>query len=82
MRDLYVGLRDGALILEGQVNNDHLRGDIGTPTGKAFSVGEMQRLAVARAFTFMRSLRQSSRASDCWCLMSRVLRKTRPPIKV
>ena len=50
MRDLYVGLQDGTSILGGQVNNNHLRGDIGTPTDKAFGVGEMQRLAVARAF--------------------------------
>ena len=50
MRDLYVCPRDGASILGGLVNNNHLRGDIGTPTDKAFSVGEMQRVAVARAF--------------------------------
>jgi len=49
-----VGLRHGASILGGQVNNDHLRGDIGTPTDKAYSVGEMQRFTVARAF--MRSV--------------------------
>ena len=54
MRDLYVCPRDGASILGGLVNNNLLRGDIGTPTDKAYSVGEMQRLAVARAF--MRSV--------------------------
>jgi len=54
-----VGLRHGASILGGQVNNDHLRGDIGTPTDKAYSVGEMQRFAVARAFMRSASEEQS-----------------------
>ena len=54
-----MGLRDEASILGGQVHNNHLRGDIGTPTDKAFSIGEMQRLAVASAFMRSASEEQS-----------------------
>jgi len=59
--DTYIshGLRDGASILRGRVNTSHLRGDIGTPTDRAFSVGEMQRLAVVRAFMRPASEEQS-----------------------
>jgi ABC-type transport system involved in cytochrome bd biosynthesis fused ATPase/permease subunit len=54
VRDLYEGMPDGASIFGGgKIDNDHLRGIMGTPTDQALSGGEMQRLAVAR--TFMRS---------------------------
>ena len=53
VRDLYQGLPDGASIFGGKIDNDHLRGVMGTPTDQALSGGEMQKLAVAR--TFMRS---------------------------
>ncbi len=54
VRDLYQGLPDGASIFGGgKIDNDHLRGIMGTPTDQALSGGEMQKLAVAR--TFMRS---------------------------
>ena len=53
VRDLYEGLPDGATIFGGKVDNEYLRGIMGTPTDKVLSGGEMQRIAVAR--TFMRS---------------------------
>jgi hypothetical protein len=53
VRDLYEGLPDGATIFGGKVDNDYLRGIMGTPANTALSGGEMQRIAVAR--TFMRS---------------------------
>jgi ABC-type uncharacterized transport system ATPase subunit len=53
VRDHYAGLPDGAAVFGGKVDNGHLRGIMGTPTDKALSGGEMQRIAVAR--TFMRS---------------------------
>jgi len=53
VRDLYAGLPDGASVFGGKVDNDHLRGVMGTPTDNVLSGGEMQRIAVAR--TFMRS---------------------------
>jgi ABC-type multidrug transport system fused ATPase/permease subunit len=53
VRDLYAGLPDGASVFGGKVDNDHLRGVMGSPTDNVLSGGEMQRIAVAR--TFMRS---------------------------
>jgi len=53
VHDLYQGLPDGASIFGGKIDNDRLRGIMGTPTDRALSGGEMQKLAVAR--TFMRS---------------------------
>lgn len=64
MRDLYEGLPDGTSILGGKIDNNHLRGVMGTPVDKTLSGGEMQRLAVAR--TFMRS---SSTAQDVGLLL-------------
>jgi hypothetical protein len=51
--DLYQGLPDRTAILGGKIDNEHLRGVMGTPVDEKLSGGEMQRLAVAR--TFMRS---------------------------
>jgi ABC-type multidrug transport system fused ATPase/permease subunit len=59
VQDLYEGLPDGATIFGGKVDNDHLRGVMGTPTNKSLSGGEMQRVAVAR--TFMRSLSEEQK---------------------
>ena len=59
VRDLYEGLPDGASIFGGKVDNDYLRGVMGTPTDKSLSGGEMQRVAVAR--TFMRSMSEEQK---------------------
>lgn len=53
VRDLYAGLPDGASVFGGKVDNEYLRGVMGTSTDNVLSGGEMQRIAVAR--TFMRS---------------------------
>ena len=60
VQDLYEGLPDGATIFGGKVDNNHLRGVMGTPTNKSLSGGEMQRVAVAR--TFMRSMSEEQKA--------------------
>ena len=59
VRDLYEGLPDGASIFGGKVDNEYLRGVMGTPTDKSLSGGEMQRVAVAR--TFMRSMSEEQK---------------------
>jgi ABC-type transporter Mla maintaining outer membrane lipid asymmetry ATPase subunit MlaF len=59
VRDLYGGLPDGASVFGGKVDNDHMRGVMGTPTDNALSGGEMQRIAVAR--TFMRSVSEEKK---------------------
>lgn len=53
VRDIYEGLPDGSEFWGGKVDNEYLRGVMGTPANISLSGGEMQRLAVAR--TFMRS---------------------------
>ena len=59
VQDLYEGLPDGASIFGGKVDNNYLRGVMGTPTDKSLSGGEMQRVAVAR--TFMRSMSEEQK---------------------